>query len=102
MAVPYYAYNAMKISEPGGIITVRGDPDLAVECETVGSQLADAVIAQEMDHSKELSQYVTDPNDNTILKKPNADSSTLLASEPTKVTKRINLVEGDSSKQAIA
>ena len=54
MTAPHYAYNAMKIPGPGGIITVKGDPDLAVQCESVDSILADAVIAAEMDHSKDL------------------------------------------------
>ena len=85
----------MKIPGPSGIITVRSDPNLAIECKSSGSQ-----IAEEMDHSKELAQYVTDLNDNTILKKPNSDSSALPTFEPAKDTKRVDLVEGDYNKQA--
>ena len=101
MATPHYAYNAMKLPGPSGIITVHGDPNIAVNCESARSELADAVIAVEMDHTKELAQYTTDPNDNMILKKPNSDSSAPLTFEPTKDTKHVDLVEGDSSKQAI-
>ena len=98
MAVPHYTYNPMKIHGPYGIITVRGDPDLTIECETTDSVMADVVIAEEMDDSKELAQYVTDPNDNTILKKPNSNSSALPAFESSKFTRRVDLIEGDSSK----
>ncbi|XP_051190522.1 uncharacterized protein [Lolium perenne] len=31
MAAPHYAYNMMKIPGPRGIITVRGDPEMALE-----------------------------------------------------------------------
>ena len=90
----------MKIPKPRAIITVCGDPNLAIECETSDSLIANAVIAEEMDHSKELAKYATDPNDNTIPKKANSDSSALPTFKPTKDTKRVDLVEGDSSKQA--
>ena len=101
MVTPHYVYNAMKLPGPGGFITIKGDPNLAVECESANSILAEAVIAAEMDHSKELAQYATDPNDNTILKNPTSDSTPPLTFEPTEDTKRVDLVEGDSSKQAV-
>ena len=59
MAVPHYAYNAMKIPGPASIITVRDDPDLAIECEDTSTAMADAVIMEEMDHSQELAKYAT-------------------------------------------
>ena len=101
MVVPHYAYNAMKIPGPAGIFIVRGDPKLAIECETSGSQIADVVIVKEMDHSKEVAQYVIDPYDNTILKNPYSDSSALPTFESSKDMRPVDLVEGDSSKQAI-
>ena len=101
MATPHYAYNAMKLPGPSGIITIHGDPNIAVNCESAGSELADAVIAAEMDHSKELAQYATDPNDNSILKKPTSDCAPPLTFEPTMDTKRVDLIDGDSSKQAV-
>ena len=100
MAAPHYAYNAMKIPGLGGIITIRGDPDHAVECETSGSRIADAVIAEEAEHSKETAQLVTDPNKITVLKMPNLTSSTVATSEPAKDTQRVDFVEGDPSNQA--
>ena len=99
MATSHYAYNAMKIPGPTSIIIVRGDPDLTIECKTTGSVMVITMIAQEMDHSKELAQYGTDPNDNTILKKPNNDSCALLAFESSKDTRWVDHIEGDSSKQ---
>ena len=72
MAAPHYAYNAMKIPGPGDIITIRGDPDLAVECETAGSRMADAVIAE---LSTETAQLLTDPNDSTFRKRQNLNGS---------------------------
>ncbi|XP_071674379.1 uncharacterized protein [Lolium perenne] len=37
MATPHYAYNMMKVPGLRGVITVHGDPDLAVECEDNGA-----------------------------------------------------------------
>src|SRR4051812_18912665 len=73
MAAPHYAYNAMKLPGPCGIITVHGDPDMAAECEAKGAELADAVIAAETNHADELAKYASRVNndDPTILKKPN-------------------------------
>ena len=78
MVAPHYAYNAIKIPGPGGIITVRGDPDLAVECEAAGSRMADAVIAE---LSAEAAQLLTDANDGTFLKRPNLNGSELTTSD---------------------
>ena len=100
MAAPHYAYNATKIPGPGGIITIRGDPDLAVECETSGSRMADAVIAKQVELSKEMAQLITDHNSNTASKKPNLTTSPLAISEPTKDTQRVDSAKGDPINQA--
>ena len=93
MATPHYAYNAMEIPGPGGIITIRGDPDLAVECETTGSRMADAVIAE---LSTETAQLSTDPNDSTFLKRPNLNGS-----EPTMSDLAADAQQVDSTKDAL-
>ncbi|XP_051216232.1 uncharacterized protein [Lolium perenne] len=46
MAAPHYAYNMMKMPGPHGVITVHGDPDMALECEDNSAKLADAIIAE--------------------------------------------------------
>ncbi|XP_071678376.1 uncharacterized protein [Lolium perenne] len=56
MATPHYAYNMMKMPGPCGIITVHGNPEMAVECEDNGAKLADAVIAEEHDNTAELAK----------------------------------------------
>nr|XP_051215918.1 uncharacterized protein LOC127333572 [Lolium perenne] len=53
MAAPHYAYNMMKIPGPRGIITVHGDPEMALECKDSSAKLADAVIADEHDNTAE-------------------------------------------------
>src|SRR3954469_6147267 len=59
MAAPHYAYNAMKLPGPCGVITINGDPDMAAECEAKGAELADAVIAAEANHADELAKYAS-------------------------------------------
>ncbi|KAK1679747.1 hypothetical protein QYE76_040595 [Lolium multiflorum] len=77
MATPHYAYNMMKMPGPRGVITVHGDPEMALECEDDSAKLADAVIADEQDNSAELAKYPVDRNDPAILEKPTElDSST--------------------------
>ena len=97
METPHYAYNTMKLPGPSGIITVHGDPDMAVECEEKGAKLADAVIAVETDYAEELAKYAGNINkyDPTILKKPIAVNS---AFEATTHTLTVKLVPGDSSQ----
>ena len=97
MATPHYAYNMMKLPGPSGIITVHGDPDMAVECEDKGAELADTIITAETDHAEELAKYVGNINkdDPTILKKPTAANSTF---EATTHTRTVELVPGDSSQ----
>ncbi|KAK1681323.1 hypothetical protein QYE76_042171 [Lolium multiflorum] len=56
MATPHYAYNMMKMPGPRGVITVHGDPEMALECEDDSAKLADAVIADEQDNSAELAK----------------------------------------------
>ncbi|KAK1698321.1 hypothetical protein QYE76_015018 [Lolium multiflorum] len=70
MATPHYAYNMMKMPGPRGVITVHGDPEMALECEDVSAKLTDAVIADEQDNSAELAKYPVDRNDPAILEKP--------------------------------
>ena len=97
MATPHYAYNMMKLPGPSGIITIHGDPDMAVECEDKGAELADAVIATETNHAEELAKYAGNINkdDPTILKKPTTVNSTF---EATMHTRTVELVPGDSSQ----
>ena len=48
MAHPCYIYNMMKIPGPKGVITIRGDPKKARECEDGNAAFAEAVLhAQE-------------------------------------------------------
>ncbi|XP_051213036.1 uncharacterized protein [Lolium perenne] len=56
MVAPHYAYNMMKMPGPRGVITVRGDPEMALECEDSSAKLADAVIAEEHDNIVELAK----------------------------------------------
>jgi hypothetical protein len=57
MATPHYAYNMMKMPGPRGVITVSGDPEMALECEDSCCKLADVVIALERDNTAELAKY---------------------------------------------
>src|SRR4051812_7056930 len=100
MAAPHYAYNAMKLPGPCGIITVHGDPDMAAECGAKGAELADAVIAAEANHAEELAKYASGVNDNdpTILKKPNSEGGSSTAFESMSHTRTVELVPGDSSQ----
>jgi hypothetical protein len=87
MATPHYTYNMMKMPGPRGIITVRGDPDLALECEDNDAKLADAVIAAERDNTAELAKYPVDHNDPAILEKPNELDSSAATFKPTTDTR---------------
>ena len=100
MAAPHYAYNAMKLPGPCGVITINGDPDMAAECEAKGAELADAVIAAEANHADELAKYASGVNndDPTILKKPNSEGANTSAFEATMHTRTVELVPGDSSQ----
>ena len=75
MAAPHYAYNMMKLPGPSGIITIHGDPDMAIDVEEKCTQLVDAVIAEEANHAEELARYASgvDKDDPTILKRPNTE-----------------------------
>lgn len=97
MAAPHYAYNAMKLPGPCGIITVHGDPDMAAECKAKCAELADAVIVVEANHAEELARYASevDNDDPTILKNPNSENGGLSAFEATTHTRSIELVPGD-------
>jgi hypothetical protein len=60
MAVPHYAYNMMKLPGPHGIIIVHGDPDLAMECETEGSRMAEKVVESEVNSIADFSNLSLD------------------------------------------
>ncbi|KAK1652091.1 hypothetical protein QYE76_069896 [Lolium multiflorum] len=97
MAAPHYAYNMMKMPGPRGIITVHGDPAMALECEDNSGKLDDAVIAEELDNNAELAKYPVDSNDPTILEKPTELDSPAATFKPTTDTRQVDLVENDSS-----
>jgi hypothetical protein len=100
MAVSHYAYNMLKIPGPSGVITIHGDPDMALECEDTGAQMADAVIAEETDKNHELSKFKpVDPNDPTILKKPLTEATGQATFGSASITCKVDLVPGDSSQQ---
>ena len=103
MAASHYAYNILKIPWPRGIITVHGDPDMALECEDNGAKLADAVIAEETNKADELAKYAdgVDADDTSILKKPTIASSAPATFEASKHTRNIDLTPGDSSRQVV-
>jgi hypothetical protein len=61
--------------------------------------MADAVIAEERDNAVERAKYPTDPNDPAILEKPMEESSAPPTFQASTDIRRVNLVEGDSSKQ---
>ncbi|KAK1668472.1 hypothetical protein QYE76_056631 [Lolium multiflorum] len=99
MATPHYAYNMMKMPGPRGVITVHGDPEMALECEDVSAKLADTVIADEQDNSAELAKYPVDRNDPAILEKPTELDSSAATFKPATGTRQVDLVENDPSKQ---
>ncbi|KAK1613586.1 hypothetical protein QYE76_019103 [Lolium multiflorum] len=95
MATPHYAYNMMKMPGPRGVITVHGDPEMALECEDDSAKLADAVIADEQDNSAELAKYPVDRNDPAILEKPTELDSSAATFKPATGTRQVDLVEND-------
>jgi hypothetical protein len=99
MASTHYAYNIMKIPGPNGPISIHGDPAMALECESEGGRMADAVIAEEENKQEALAKYTSgvDSNDPSILKKPTTPSSTPATFEASASTRRIELNDGDSS-----
>jgi hypothetical protein len=100
MATPHYAYNMMNLPGPCGFITIHDDPDMAIDCEEKGAELADAVITAEANHAEELARSASgvDNDDPTILKKPNAENAGSTALEATTHTRTIKLVPDDSSQ----
>ena len=102
MAVPHYAYNKLKIPGPKGVITVCGDPEKAVECEKKSAEAAEAILAVEA--AQELAKLAleVDPEDNTVLKRPTTEADSPAQSFKTSQdTKKVDLLEGDSSKQVV-
>ncbi|KAK1617133.1 hypothetical protein QYE76_022650 [Lolium multiflorum] len=87
----------MKLPGPRGVITVHGDPDLALECEDNGAKLADAVIAVERDNAVEPTKYPVDHNDPAILENPTELDSSAVTFQPMTDTCRVDLVENDST-----
>jgi hypothetical protein len=101
MEATHYAYNMMNIPGPRGTITVQGDSDAALACEEKGTEIADAVIAAELDAAEELAKLAEGLRiDNpTILKKPTKPDYTAPAFEASKDTRYVDLVESNSSQQ---
>jgi hypothetical protein len=99
MATPHYAYNMMRLPGPHNVITVRGDPDLALECVDNSAKLADAVIAAECDNTAELAKYPVDHNDPSILEKLTELDSSAATFKPRTDTRQVDLVENDPSRQ---
>jgi hypothetical protein len=99
MAAPHYAYNMMKMPGPRGVITVHGDPEMALECKDISAKLADAVIADEQDNSAELAKYPVNSNDPAILEKPTELDSSAATFKPATDTRQVDLVENDTSRQ---
>ena len=98
MARPCYTYSKMKILGPKGPITVSGDIDKAIECENGCTEEADTVIAAE---ELEKMSLKVNPDDDTLLKQPTSDADSGTTFKSAQDTKTIDLVEGDSSKQAV-
>ena len=96
MAGPCDAYLKLKMPSPNGTITVSDDVDKAIECEKGNTVFAESVIASE---ELERLKLQVDPNDATMLKKPTLDPRDKF--QAAQETKRIALVEGDSSKTAV-
>src|SRR3954463_3950270 len=99
MASTYYAYNIMKITGPNGPISIHGDPAMALECESEGGRMADAIIAEEENKKEALAKYTSgvDSNDPSVLKKPTTPSSAPATFEAQASTRCIELNDGDSS-----
>ncbi|XP_051190604.1 uncharacterized protein [Lolium perenne] len=93
MTMPHYAYNMMKMPGPRGVITVHGDPNLALGCEDNGTKLAEAVIAAERDNIAELAKYPVDRNDPVIHEKPTKLDSSAATFKPKTDTHQVDLVE---------
>lgn len=90
---PLYAYNMLKMSGPKGVIVVKGDFNMAIECKVQNTLQADAIIASD---ELELTLDI-DPNDTTILKRPMKEADSVATFEAAKETTRVDLVQGDSS-----
>ena len=94
-----YGASLLCISEvedaPNGTITISGDIDKAIECEKGNAVFAELVIASE---ELERLKLQVDPNDTTMLMKPMLDARDKF--QAAQETKRISLVEGNSSKTA--
>ena len=93
----------MKIPGPRGLIVVHGDPDAALACEDEGARMADAVVATEIDTTAELAKIAdgVDLSDPSILKKPARVTPSAPTFETSKDTRKVDLVEGDSSRQVV-
>ncbi len=93
MARPCYIYNMMKILGPNGVITIKGDPKKARECEDGNAAFAEAVLhAQEYQEIKKSIDPSEMPATKKEVTKPNPEFK---ASEETKKT---SLKDDDPSK----
>src|SRR3954468_4216660 len=101
MASTHYAYNTMEIPGPNGNISIHGDPAMALECESEGGKMADAVIAEEENKAEALAKYPAGiaSNDPTILNNPTNLSSAPTSFEASASTRRVDLNDGDASHQ---
>ena len=93
MARPCYIYSKLKLLGPNGIITVDGNFKKAKECERGNAAFAEAVL-----HAEELAamRKEVDASELPEHAKTAEPKKTFKASED---TKKVDLEEGDSSKQ---
>ena len=89
-----YIYNKLKILGPNGMITISGDYKKAQECEEGEAAFVELVISGE-----ELQGYraAVDPAEMHTTKKQVSDQNP--AFKAADETKKVDLKEGDSSKQ---
>ena len=83
MARPCYIYNMMKIPGPNGVITIRGDPKKARECDDGNVAFAEAVL-----HAKEYQEIkkTIDPSEMPATKEVTELNPEFKTSEETKKT----------------
>jgi hypothetical protein len=92
MACSCYIYNKLMVPGPNGVITIKGDAKKAHECE-----LGNATFAETVFNAEELKR-VLDPKEMPTLKKPSLKDD--IAFTPSKETKKIHFVYGDTTKTA--
>jgi hypothetical protein len=45
MVMPLYAYLVLKVSDPNGVISIKGDIKQAYDCDRESCEMADALLA---------------------------------------------------------